>query len=249
MSAHAACAPPEPDLPSPARTTRRVALVGNPNTGKTTVFNRLCGANAKTANFPGTTTAARVGRTTTGGDRSIEVVDLPGLYGLAPTTPEARMANDVLSGADLETRPDAVVVLVDATNLPRNLVLVGELLARDEHVIVALNMMDMARRRGIEIDVPALSRRLGAPVVATVASKGKGLDQLRAVLDQVMTGSVLFGRPDDLPAGVPSIHALTTWADDIAQAVRALHEAFDLGSDAVLREEPTGAEHRPRVTP
>src|SRR4029078_2601534 len=148
MSAHAACAHTETGAPARTRTTRRVALVGNPNTGKTTVFNRLCGANAKTANFPGTTTAARRGRTTTGGDRSIEVVDLPGLYGLAPTTPEAQMANEILSGAYTEPRPDAVIVLVDATNLPRNLVLVGELLAREDRVIVALNMADMARRRG-----------------------------------------------------------------------------------------------------
>src|SRR4029079_18907057 len=157
----------------------------------------------------------------------IEVVDLPGLYALAPTTPEARMANDVLSGAGPEGRPHAVIVLVDATNLPRNLVLVGDLLARDERVIVALNMMDMARRRGSDIDVAALARRVGAPVVATVASKGTGLDDLRGTLDRALTVLAPVARPADLPAGLPSIHALTTWADDVAQSVtkRAGHLA------------------------
>src|SRR5436190_9523195 len=121
MSAHAACAPPEPASPTPVQSGRRVALIGNPNTGKTTVFNRLCGANAKTANFPGTTTAARVGRCAVTPARTIEVIDLPGLYGLNARTPEAKMAVDVLQGGDVENRPQAAVVLVDATNLPRNL--------------------------------------------------------------------------------------------------------------------------------
>ena len=101
-------------LPVAAREMPRVALIGNPNTGKTTLFNRLCGARAKTSNFPGTTTASRVGRAALPGDWITEIVDLPGLYELGLDVPETRIARDVLSGDGLYRRPDAVVVVVDA---------------------------------------------------------------------------------------------------------------------------------------
>ena len=116
-------------LPVTARELPRIALIGNPNTGKTTLFNRLCGARAKTSNFPGTTTTSRVGRAALPGDWIAEIVDLPGLYELGLDVPETRIARDVLSGDGLYRRPDAVLVVVDACNLTRNLVLVGELLA------------------------------------------------------------------------------------------------------------------------
>src|SRR5262249_33867568 len=138
---------PEPDQASGAARARqgpvRVALIGNPNTGKTTLFNRLCGTRAKTSNFPGTTTSARGGRAMVGRDTLIDVVDLPGLYQLSLELPEAQIARDVLAGAGLYTRPDAVVVVVDACNLSRNLVLVGELLAYRIPTVVALNMVDL----------------------------------------------------------------------------------------------------------
>jgi len=235
---------PSASPPRAPRRVDRIALLGNPNTGKTTLFNKLCGANAKTSNFPGTTTALRIGRATLGAGtpdaRPLEVIDVPGLYGLTSSGPEARIVADVLKGApttrgsrpaDAESpsrvRPDAVVVLVDATNLARNLVLVGELLARDETVIVALNMIDLATRRGLRIDIEALSARIGAPVIPMVASRAQGLDDLRAMLGRgvpqyVDTG---FSRPERqlaeprLPGVDSNIEALTNWADEVASAV------------------------------
>jgi signal recognition particle receptor subunit beta len=133
---------------APARPPR-VALIGNPNTGKTTLFNRLCGARAKTSNFPGTTTSMRIGRFARPGRDAWDVVDLPGLYGMYFDGPEARIVRDVLLGDGGEVTPDALVVIVDATNLARNLILVGELLAGPVPAVVALNMTDLAARRGI----------------------------------------------------------------------------------------------------
>ena len=146
----------------------RIALIGNPNTGKTTLFNRLCGARAKTSNFPGTTTAARIGRATlANGDRAVEaeIVDLPGLYQLEPRRrPNRTICRDVLARRRACTAsPTPCVVVVDACNLTRNLVLVGELLAYDEPVVVALNMVDLAQRRGLTLDAAALSRAARLP--------------------------------------------------------------------------------------
>ncbi len=205
-----------------------VALLGNPNTGKTTLFNRLCGARAKTSNFPGTTTAMRVGRSQVGAD-TIEVIDLPGLYSLQGESPEAAIVRGVLRG-DTESRPGAVIALVDASNLFRNLVLVAELLTFDEPVVVALNMVDIAERTGLRLDVPTLSRRLGVPVVPMVASKGIGLDGLRTVLGSLPTVQV---RPTDLPAPDASLEQFTTWIDDV------LNDAYPGGAPAAALDART----------
>jgi ferrous iron transport protein B len=185
--------------------TARVALLGNPNTGKTSLFNRLCGARAKTANFPGTTTSARVGHTRVDGIASLEVLDLPGIYEMGLQTPEARIVRDVLSGKDAPHRSDVVIVIVDAANLARNLVLVGEVLARGLKPIVCLNMIDVAARRGWKVDAAALSARLGVPVVPTIAPKGIGIDRLRAELGEALRGGnevgTLFRTPGTDPAG------------------------------------------------
>jgi ferrous iron transport protein B len=244
---------PSTSPPPALQRIERIALVGNPNTGKTTLFNKLCGANAKTSNFPGTTTALRIGRATLGAGtaeaRTLEVIDLPGLYGLTSSGPEARIVTDVLQGAPAtrgirtsdamtlsRVRPDAVVVLVDATNLARNLVLVGELLARSETVIVALNMIDLATRRGLRIDAAALSARIGAPVIPMVASRAQGLNDLRAILGRGITRrehalphpafeGTGFSRHDSVPAAArlhgadSNIEALTNWADEVASGV------------------------------
>ncbi len=196
------------------RDVARVALIGNPNTGKTTLFNRLCGARAKTSNFPGTTTASRVGRAALPGDWLTDIIDLPGLYELSLNVPETRIARDVLGGAALYRQPDAVLVVIDACNLTRNLVLVGELLAFGLPVVVALNMIDLAQGRGLTIDGRKLSERLGCAVVPMIARRGEGVDQVRSALADALTH-----RRAPLAAGVPgegsSIETLTHWADDV----------------------------------
>jgi ferrous iron transport protein B len=164
-----------------AAAVSRIALIGNPNTGKTTLFNALCGARAKTSNFPGTTTSLRSGRAE-GFGAPLDVLDLPGVYDLDVDTPEAQIARTALAGRSGPS-PDAVVVIVDACNLSRNLVLVGQLLVRVPRAVLALNMADLAARRGLVVNLDALSRRLGIPVVATVARSGQGLEPLRRALD------------------------------------------------------------------
>ncbi len=168
------------------RASRRIALFGNPNTGKTTLFNRLCGLRAKTANFPGITAEALVGHCTpeTRGGPAFEIIDLPGVYRLSLEVPESRIGRDLMQGSALYQRPDAVLIVVDATNLARNLFLVGELLAHGLPTVVALNMIDLAQRQGLTIDAAELSRQIGCPVVATVARKGTGIPAIKHALNR-----------------------------------------------------------------
>ncbi len=206
----------------------RVALAGNPNTGKTTLFNHLCGLRAKTANFPGTTTGSRIGRSNLGGDDAslAEIVDLPGTYRVNLDLPEARLNRDVLRGEGLYRQPDAVVVVVDATNLSRNLYLVGEILTSGLPVVVALNMVDIARRRGLSLDSRRLAERLGCPVVPIVARRGHGLVQLRAAISGALAArpvkDVPFAPRGDaehrlaLPDG-EDFTALVAWADRLVE--------------------------------
>ena len=205
-------------IPVPATRSRqqldRVALIGNPNTGKTTTFNRLCGARAKTSNFPGTTTATRLGRSELTPDRSVEIIDLPGIYELHFDAPESLIARAVLEGDGAFRRPDAAIVIVDACNLTRNLVLVGELLQYDVPVVVGLNMLDIAQRRGLSVDAGLLARRLGVPVIPMVARRGEGLDALKAALARALD-SPASPRPRDLPDAAGSVEALTAWADEV----------------------------------
>ena len=193
----------------------RVALVGNPNTGKTTLFNLLCGARAKVANFPGTTTSVRAGRCELSG-RQVEIMDLPGVYDLRYRSPETRITRDLLAG-QRGAAPDAVLVLVDACNLTRNLVLVGELLAFGRPVVVALNMMDLAARRGLSIDIGRMAQSLGVPVVPTVARKGGGVDRLGPALDAALIAGPPTTPPETRPAPDASLEELTAWAEAIVQ--------------------------------
>ncbi len=194
-----------------AAPVRRIALIGNPNTGKTTLFNALCGARAKTSNFPGTTTSIRSGRAEAHGDAALDVLDLPGVYDLEIDAPESRIATALLDGTR-GAGPDAIVVIVDACNLARNLVLVGQLLARGGRMVVALNMIDLAERRGLAIDTADLEARLGVAVVPMVARSGRGLAALRDAL--------LGAHPPASGAPPPPSGAgVNRWADAIAAAV------------------------------
>ena len=166
----------------PSRTTDStlcVALIGNPNTGKSTLFSALAGVRQRVGNYPGVTVEKKLGHMTHGG-RSFTLVDLPGTYSLAPRSPDEMVAVDVLLGRRTDApRPDAVVCIVDASNLQRNLYLVSQVLELGLPTILALNMIDVARERGLSIDVPRLARQLGVPVVEVQANRRLGVEQLR----------------------------------------------------------------------
>ena len=150
----------------------RLALAGNPNCGKTTMFNDLTGATQYVGNWPGVTVEKKEGRWKA--DKEIRITDLPGIYSLSPYTLEEVVARDYLVGE----KPDAIMDLVDASNIERNLYLTTQLLEMGIPVVVALNMMDIVEKRGDVIDVKKLSSLLGVPVVETAAVKGKGTKEL-----------------------------------------------------------------------
>src|SRR5215204_5066522 len=155
-----------------------VALVGNPNAGKTTLFNALSGLRQRVGNYPGVTVEMKKGHLTAHG-LGIDLIDLPGTYSLAARSPDEMVAVDLLLGRrPEEPRPDVVLSIVDATNLDRHLYLTSQLLDLGEPVVVAVNMTDAAAAQGIRIDYETLSRELGVPVVPIQANKGVGLDSL-----------------------------------------------------------------------
>ena len=161
-----------------------LALVGNPNCGKTALFNRLTGSKQKVANYAGVTVERKEGRLTTPGGKALRVLDLPGAYSLYPRSPDERVTCDVLFGrAAGEKRPDLVVCVVDTTNLRRNLRLAIAVKRLGLPCIVALNMADLAEKRGIRVDAKAMSAELGLPVVSTVAIESEGVEQLLALFD------------------------------------------------------------------
>src|SRR5947209_9062393 len=143
--------------------TPTIALVGNPNTGKTTLFNALSGLSQRVGNYPGVTVETKKGQMVCAG-QAFDLIDLPGTYSLAPRSPDEMVAVDVILGQQAgEARPDVVVSILDASNLDRNLYLTTQLLELGVPVVVALNMMDVAEAQGIHIDAPELARRLGVP--------------------------------------------------------------------------------------
>ncbi len=168
-----------------------VALVGNPNCGKTALFNLLTGARQKVANYAGVTVERKVGTLRLANGQTVSVVDLPGAYSLTPATPDEQITLEVIEGRRHgEAAPDAIVAVVDATNLRMNLRLVLELTRFGRPLMVALNMADVARSQGLAIDVARLSAELGCPVVETVAVKHDGHAGLLALL-QSQLGDVL----------------------------------------------------------
>src|SRR5258705_10757084 len=170
------------DLKSPPAELT-IALAGNPNCGKTTLFNALTGLRQKVANYPGGTVEKKTGRCKLAAGRWANVIDLPGTYSLIRRSPDEQVAMEVLRGLRKDTPPpDVVIVVVDASNLQRNLYLVSQLIELGRPMIVALNMMDIARRRGLHLSPEKLEAELGVPVVPVVGHKRKGIDDLKAAV-------------------------------------------------------------------
>lgn len=168
-----------------------IALVGNPNTGKTTLFNALTGLSQRVANFPGVTVERKAGRFQGIVGRDLELVDLPGAYSLSAQSPDEMVAVEVLLGVMAEETPlRGIIAVLDASNLKRNLYLVSQLLELNLPLVVALNMSDVANSRGISIDAKVLGNRLGVPVVPIQANRRVGLDDLRAALLDVIDGGM-----------------------------------------------------------
>ncbi len=159
-----------------------VVLIGNPNTGKSTLFAALSGVQQRVGNYPGVTVEKKLGQMAHAG-RRWALVDLPGTYSLAPRSPDEMVAVDVLLGRQRDVpAPDVVLSVVDANNLERNLYLISQVFALGRPIVIALTMVDVARAHGLEIDVELLRRHLGVPVVSVQAHRRLGLDALKAAL-------------------------------------------------------------------
>jgi ferrous iron transport protein B len=172
-----------------------VALVGNPNAGKSALFNALTGARQKVGNYPGVTVERKSGRMALDDGRPIELVDLPGTYSLDPASPDEQVTRDVLLGKqEGERLPAALIVVVDATNLDNHLRFTLELAELGLPTVVALNMIDMAKRDGLVIDIEALSRDLGVPVIPTVAVRRGGIEALREAIGGMALDKPRFAR-------------------------------------------------------
>ncbi len=161
-----------------------IALVGNPNAGKSSLFNALTGARQKIANYPGVTVERKAGHASFADGRPISLIDLPGTYSLTPASLDEAVTRDVILGRQAgEKRPDALIIVVDAANLDNHLCFALELLALGLPTVVALNMLDLATRDGLTLDAERLSKELGVPVVPTVAVRKRGLVDLLAAID------------------------------------------------------------------
>ena len=189
-----------------------VAVVGPPNSGKSTLFNRLTGLRQKVANFPGVTVEHRVGRARLTGNRAVDLVDLPGTYSLEPRSDDERITRDVLLGRRPEVqRPEAIILVLDATNLGRQLMLAPAVLALGLPTLVVLNMADDLRRRGGRLDPGALAQQLGATVTLTSATTGEGVETVQRFL----AGRFAVPSRLELPV-LQNIPACRLWAGRVA---------------------------------
>ncbi len=188
----------------------RVALVGNPNTGKTALFNALTGGRQKVANYAGVTVERKEGQLTTASGRALSILDLPGTYSLRARSPDEVVTRDaVLGRLTGEIEPDVVIAVADATNLRLVLRLILELKAVGRPMVLALNMFDIAQRQGLRIDIEGLQRELGCPIVATVATRKRGIDDLTAQVEGLIASGALS--------------TTNTWREPSAMEIRDAH--------------------------
>jgi ferrous iron transport protein B len=215
---------------------RRAALVGNPNAGKSALFNALTGARQKIANYPGVTVERKAGRLVLPSGEPVELIDLPGSYSFDAASPDEEVTRKVVMGEfPGEAKPDALVVVLDAANLEQHLVFAQEVLELGVPTVVALNMVDLAERDGLVLDPDALAQALGVPVIPTVAVRRRGLDQLTAAIG---AAEALAAAPDhDTPRPHITLPERRLTASNIAKAAilsESAEHRIHAGLDKIL---------------
>jgi ferrous iron transport protein B len=233
----------------------QIGLVGNPNSGKSSLFNALTGLHQKVGNFPGVTVDKKTGLCEVSASLTASVIDLPGTYSLYPRRGDEWVTYNVLMGQDAELQPDMLILLADASNLKRNLLFVSQIVDLKIPVVVALTMMDLARNKGMEIDTDGLERELGVPVVLVNPRKNKGLAVLKKAIEA--TARQQYKAPlrdfipnrDLAPAAVDGIKNLVTGLSDY-KAIHFLtnHESFSLPPKLQKSIEQTETEHQFNAT-
>lgn len=212
-----------------------IALVGNPNSGKSSLFNCLTGLNQKVGNFPGVTVDKKTGSTSLSGTVNAEIIDLPGTYSLYPRRQDEWISYKVLLNQDKDIKADVMVAVADGSNLKRNLLFCTQIIDLKVPVVIALTMMDLAKRKGIKIDIAALERELGVPVIAVNPRKNRGIVQLKKAIEQ--TAQHLYQSPvrdfiDNKALAQNSIAAVKEHFPELSDynAIHYLinHESFDL---------------------
>jgi ferrous iron transport protein B len=231
-----------------------IALVGNPNSGKSSLFNCLTGLNQKVGNFPGVTVDKKTGSTSLSATLNAEVIDLPGTYSLYPRRMDEWVSYKVLLNQDKELKADVVVAVADASSLKRNLLFCTQIIDLKLPVVIALTMMDMAKRKGIKIDIAALERELGVPVVAVNPRKNKGILQLKKAIEQ--TAQRLYQSPvrnfiENKALAEASIEEVKGHFPQLSDysAIHYLinHESFDL--DSTMQEAIENIERKNNFNP
>ncbi len=218
-----------------AKQTIHIALVGNPNSGKTSLFNSLTGLNQKVGNFPGVTVDKKTGEVEISKQLQAHITDLPGTYSLYPRRTDEWVAYKVLLGQDPDIKPDMVVLVADASNLKRNLLFASQILDLKIPVVIALTMMDLARKKGTQIDLEGLELELGVPIVSVNPRKSKGMTELKRAIELVATHNCRcpqYDFIDNLALAPKTIHDLKKIFPDFHPytSLHYLmhHEAFDL---------------------
>ncbi|MFD2248546.1 ferrous iron transport protein B [Pontibacter ruber] len=223
------------ERPATQRSVAKIALIGNPNSGKTSLFNQLTGLNQKVGNFPGVTVDKKTGISQITPNLKAQIIDLPGTYSLYPKSLDERVIIDLLYDPQSKHYPDLVIVTADASNLKRNLLLFTQLADLQIPSVLALNMMDVAEAEGVKIDIDALQRELGVPVFPMNARKGVGIAALKIVMSQQLeaTSTVFYTLPEELKPLIASIKARF----DLKNDYLALHYAHQYKSLKFLTEE------------
>ncbi|GAB3200703.1 ferrous iron transport protein B [Pontibacter aydingkolensis] len=224
-----------PEKATVSHTMAKIALIGNPNSGKTSLFNQLTGLNQKVGNFPGVTVDKKTGYSQLTPGLRAEIIDLPGTYSLYPKSLDERVIIDLLYDPASKHYPDLVIVTADASNLKRNLLLFTQLVDLKIPSVLALNMVDVAEKEGVKIDIPALQRELGVPVIPMNARKGIGVAALKIVMTQQLepSSASFFEIPVELTPLLQSIKARFSLTNDYL----ALHYAHQYKNLRFLSEQ------------